>query len=271
MNLRQHAFIVARFLCATLVVCLLASNGSTIIPEAKPVPPHKEIFPEITAQPAPPPAPKPTPHVEPEKPHINCRSQSCIALTFDDGPSPHTNRLLDVLHDMDAKATFYMLGVYVERHADIVQRVHREGHQIGNHTWIHQNLRHMSDAEARAEIDRTNRIIQQVTGVKPDTMRAPFGISDERIQKVSEMPQILWSIDPYDWRERDATVVADRVLSSAERGAIVLVHDIYPTTVDAVPKIINGLRAKGLEPVTINQLLSDGATPPISNYYRQNF
>jgi peptidoglycan/xylan/chitin deacetylase (PgdA/CDA1 family) len=145
--------------------------------------------------------------------------------------------------------------MYVERRAPIMRRMVSEGHQVGNHTWDHYRLPAFPPAVITSEIQRTNDIVQQITGVRPTIMRPPYGETNPTIMSIASVPQILWSIDTDDWRDRNSAVIAQRVIDSASPGAIILLHDIYPTSVDAVPAIIDGLRAKGLEPVTIDELL----------------
>lgn len=209
--------------------------------------------------------PKPAPAVVPP---TDCRQQKCIALTFDDGPSSHTERLLDYLQQHKVKVTFFVLGVYVGKHPGIVQRMAREGHQIGNHTWHHRDLTRMPLPEVTTEIGSTNQIILQTSGVVPQVMRPPYGATNSEIITTSTMPQILWSVDPMDWKDRDAQIVTDRIVGAAERGAIVLAHDVYPTTVDAMPSVIEQLKAQGYTFATVDELLNHGQ-PPVPGEYRK--
>jgi len=211
----------------------------------------KPQMPSVLVQPDKSTLPKPA---EPIK-QPSCAERACVALTFDDGPAAATEPLLNHLATRHVHATFFVLGMYVERQAPIMRRMVSEGHQVGNHTWDHYRLRDFSPAVITSEVQRTNDIVQQVTGVRPTIMRPPYGETNLTIMSISGLPQILWSIDTEDWRDRNSGVIAQRVINSASSGAIILLHDIYPTSVDAVPAIIDGLRAKGLEPVTIDELL----------------
>lgn len=211
-----------------------------------------------------PPKQTPTP-----PPPTDCSQQQCIALTFDDGPSPHTERLLDYLNQHKAKATFFVLGLYVDRHPNAVQRMAKEGHQIGNHTWHHRDLTGMPLSEVVTEIGSTNQAILQISGVVPHVMRPPYGATNAQIAATSTMPQILWSIDPVDWKDRDAQIITDRIVSAAQRGAIVLAHDVYPSTVDAMPVVIERLKAQGYIFATIDELLNKGQPPAAGEYRKQ--
>jgi len=184
-----------------------------------------------------------------------------IALTFDDGPHPvHTPRLLDILAKHNVKATFYVVGSRVQQYPNIVRRMVAEGHEIGNHTWSHPNLTKLSPAAVRSELDRSRDAIAAIAGVKPRTMRPPYGAltQNQRGWIFGEYgyPTIMWSVDPRDWKDRNAGIVSSRIISQTGKGGIVLVHDIHGTSVSAMPSAINGLLAKGYQFVTVSQLLS---------------
>lgn len=201
------------------------------------------------------------------KQKTDCLVQHCIALTFDDGPSKYTEQLLNILQERQAKATFFVLGVYVERFASVMKKMVYDGHQIGNHTWSHRNLTVLSPLEMSAEINQTNYVVQLVSGVIPSILRPPYGAINQEVLQTSNMPQILWSIDPNDWRQRDPSAVAAHIVSAAQRGDIVLLHDVYASSVEAVPAIVDGLRAKGLTFATIDELLPQKETTGV--FYRQ--
>lgn len=214
--------------------------------------------------------PKEAPAQKIEEPaKIDCTKQQCIALTFDDGPSPQTGRLLDVLKEKQAHATFFMIGMYVERHSDFVERIAKEGHEVGGHGWSHKDLTDMADQDVSGEIKQTNDAIFKISGKKPVVMRPPYGKTDERILKLAGMAQILWNIDPRDWQNRDNVAIGDSVIGGAEPGGIVIMHDIYPTTVDAIGRIIDELKNKGYTFATVSELLNQGKTPDLANYYHQ--
>ncbi|NNC87792.1 MAG: polysaccharide deacetylase family protein [Akkermansiaceae bacterium] len=184
-----------------------------------------------------------------------------IAMTFDDGPHPrNTPRLLDMLRQRNIKATFYVIGENVERYPSIARRIVAEGHEIGNHTWTHANLTKLSDASVRKEMTRTRSIIVSTTGVKPRTMRPPYGalLTRQRQMIYNEFgyPTIMWSVDPRDWQRPGVSVVRDRILSGTNNGAIVLAHDLHAPTVDAMPGTLDGLLNKGFKFVTVSQLLA---------------
>ncbi|MFY8215838.1 MAG: polysaccharide deacetylase family protein [Chthoniobacterales bacterium] len=184
-----------------------------------------------------------------------------IALTFDDGPHPvHTPKLLDLLKSEGVKATFFVIGKSVETYPEIAKRIVAEGHEIANHTWTHPSLSKLGAAGVKREIDRTTEVIRNVTGVTPKTMRPPYGATNARINKRLDeefgLKVIMWSVDPLDWKYRNASRVTSEIVSKTQPGGIVLAHDIHPSTVAAMPATIDGLKAKGFRFVTVSELLS---------------
>lgn len=197
-----------------------------------------------------------------------CESKLCVALTFDDGPGVYTPQLLDILREANAKATFFVLGSKVAGGAAVLQRMQHEGHQVGNHTWSHPDLARLPADAVRSEMARTNEAIVQAIGNKPTTVRAPYGSINPAV--LAEMgglglASVLWSVDTRDWADRNSDIVCQRAVGGAQAGAIILLHDIHKTSVDAVPCIIDGLRKHGYEMVTVATLL--GVVQPGVNYY----
>ncbi len=222
-------------------------------------------IPTPTATPDPNPTNTPTPAPPPD---VDCGEVQCVALTFDDGPGPLTGELLDILGEADAPATFFVLGIMVQWQPWILQRMLDEGHEIGNHTYDHRDLTTLSEEDVIAQWTSTNEMIEQATGITPALYRPPFGARDEMVLEVTDGPLILWSLDPRDWRDHDAELVAQRVIDDARAGDIVLLHDMYQSTVDAIPAIIEGLREQGFTLVTVSTLF--GGTPePGATYTRR--
>lgn len=189
-----------------------------------------------------------------------------IAMTFDDGPHPqNTPRLLDMLRERNIKATFYVIGRSVNMYPQIVRRMVAEGHEVGNHTWTHRKLTALSDASVRIEMDRTRDIIIEACGVKPRTMRPPYGALRQNqrawIYKEYGYPTILWNVDPEDWRRPGLSVVTSRIINNTRNGSIVLAHDLHKPTVDAMPATLDGLLRRGFKFVTVSQLLSLNPPP----------
>lgn len=191
-------------------------------------------------------------------------SQPFIAMTFDDGPhSKNTPRLLDILRQRNIKATFYVIGKNVDMYPHLTRRIVAEGHEIGNHTYTHRNLKTLSDAQVMTEMRKATIAIVKATGVQPRTMRPPYGALYQRqremIMNKFGYPTIMWAVDPRDWQRPGVSVVKSRILANTTNGAIVLSHDLHAPTVDAMPSTLDGLLAKGFRFVTVSQLLSQKA------------
>jgi peptidoglycan-N-acetylglucosamine deacetylase len=193
-------------------------------------------------------------------PDTDCSEQKCAALTFDDGPVSGTNDLLDMLAEKDVRVTFFTVGSNVEAHPEIVTRAAAEGHVIGNHTHDHPQLTRLSAEEIRSQIGLTNDAVEAATGVRPALLRPPYGATNDTVAGVAAdlgMAQINWNVDPEDWKDRNSTVVTERVLANTRNGSIVLSHDIHETTREAYADIIDGLRADGFTLVTVPDLLEE--------------
>lgn len=191
-----------------------------------------------------------------------------IAFTFDDGPSKTvTNRILDTLQKYDGKATFFVLGTRVGSYSAEVKRAYSMGCEIGSHSWSHANLRKISAAERKQEINKTNAIIKDVLGVEPTLFRVPYG-DYKGIQQDFDQPLIQWSIDTNDWkykdrqgsgrteaqRNADMQKIINSVLNYATGGEIVLMHDLYDMTADAFEVIAAELYKDGFKFVTVHEL-----------------
>jgi peptidoglycan/xylan/chitin deacetylase (PgdA/CDA1 family) len=203
-------------------------------------------------------------------PAVDCHVVKCVALTFDDGPGPYTTRLLAMLASHHTKVTFFLIGGNIRGREGIVRQEIAQGHAIGDHTWDHPDLSTLDKRAIRAELTRTLDEIVRVTGGPVRLMRPPYGATDKRVGKVArdlKMAQIVWDVDTDDWRDRDSAIVAHRAVSRARRGDIILMHDIHPTTVNAVPKILRGLAKRGFTLVTVPDLLAAHPLKPGKVYY----
>ncbi len=202
---------------------------------------------------------KPTPPPAPPRPPsggvVNCAVEKCVALTFDDGPSVHTERLLDILAEKEAKATFFVLGVNARVQQSTLRRISDMGMEIGNHSWNHMDFTRLSDVEIRGQINDTANLIETITGVRPWIVRPPYGAFNDHTLSSAGAPLILWNVDPEDWKYQDTELIANHLISNAKPGSILLAHDIYGTTVEAMPAVIDGLRSQGYFFVTVSELV----------------
>ncbi|MER7070553.1 polysaccharide deacetylase family protein [Terrabacter sp. NPDC000476] len=195
---------------------------------------------------------------------VDCASARCIALTFDDGPGPYTQRLLDELAAKDVRATFFLIGRSADNRQGLARAEVEAGHVVGNHTYEHRDLANLDPNTIRLEIDRTAAAIKRATGIRPLLLRPPYGATNSTVKSVARelgYSQILWNVDTEDWKNRNVAVTTERALAGAKRGAIILMHDIHPTTVQAVPGIIDSLRARGYTLVTVPELLAGELRP----------
>lgn len=184
------------------------------------------------------------------------QNEKLIALTFDDGPARKTTtKLLNGLKERDAKVTFFVLGSRVNPMKDLILRAYKEGHTIGNHTYNHKNLTNLNDKEVISEINDTNYEIEKIIGVKPKYIRPPYGSYNERIINLSDgMTFVLWIVDTLDWQSRSVNAVYNKIIESAKEGKILLMHDLYETTVDAVLRAIDDLSKEGYKFVSLEEL-----------------
>lgn len=181
-----------------------------------------------------------------------------VALTFDDGPSASTTgRLLDILAAKKVKVTFFVLGNMAQRSPALIQREVAEGHEVESHTMSHQNLVKLSGAAIQDEIAGADAVLKSVTGSPAKLVRPPYGSVNATVRANVGKPMIIWTVDPEDWKYRNAATVRANVVSRTFDGAIVLMHDIHSTTVDAVGAIIDDLRAAGYEFLTVSELAAE--------------
>ena len=202
-------------------------------------------------------APTPAKKTEPRNSGgVDCAN--CVAITYDDGPGAETNRLLDKLKAKNAHASFMVLAPSAEQHTELLKRMKAEGHTIGNHTKSHRQLNTLSYEQVSQEIDAGNAAIKKATGQSTRWVRPPYGATNATVDQVTRdkgVSQALWDVDTVDWKDRNSEHVCSSAVQGARAGSIVLMHDIHPTTVDAADCVIDGLRAKGLEPVSLDRLL----------------
>ncbi len=179
-----------------------------------------------------------------------------VAITFDDGPHPvYTPRLLDGLKERNVKAMFFLIGENIVGREHIVRRMAEEGHIIGNHTFHHVQLNCLNEEVACQEITSTNELIESIINKPIEFIRPPFGAWSSKKSCPVELFTILWNIDPLDWKDQNADLIVQRVLSEVKDGSVILLHDVYDTSVEAALRIIDVLQAEGYEFVTADQFI----------------
>lgn len=194
---------------------------------------------------------------------VDCSQVKCVALTFDDGPTPFTDRLLGILNDNNAKATFFEIGNKVAANPAGAKRVVDAGMEIGNHTWEHPNMTTLPPADVPGQLSKANDAIAAATGVRPKLWRPPGGLTDAAVNQQAAnagLAGILWDVIPYDWIN-DSNTAASRYLlmTQIKPGSVVLLHDTYSSTVDLVYQFIPVLKANNYHLVTVSQLLGPRA------------
>lgn len=183
------------------------------------------------------------------------QDKKLIAFTFDDGPSEtNTNYLLDNLDKYDAKVTFFVLGSRVNSNKETIKRAYLEGNAIGSHTYNHRNLNLLSDVALMDEVKKTNEAIKEVIGTSPTLLRPPYGNLTDHGKELANMSIVLWNIDPLDWKYKDKNRVAQEIIEHAHDGAIILVHDIYKSSVEGALLAMEELQKQGYAFVTINEM-----------------
>ncbi|HSK67706.1 MAG TPA: polysaccharide deacetylase family protein [Candidatus Limnocylindria bacterium] len=208
-----------------------------------------------------PPAPTPAPDlsrrqalargIDPDKP--------MLALTFDDGPQPESLRVLNALNAHGARATFFILGRNIEGNEYVLAKIAEGGHELATHSWSHPNLTEISESAVRSQMTRTMDKILEVTGQQVRLMRPPYGAADRLSRRVLAdlgLPVILWGVDSLDWKTRSARATAKTILKEARDGAIILCHDIWASTGEAMEAVVPELIRRGFQLVTVSEMMS---------------
>lgn len=192
----------------------------------------------------------------PTKRNLNkYKNKKLIALTFDDGPSNNTKYFIKELQKRDALVTFFVVGNRVKKYEDVLKEAYLMGNQIGSHTYSHKNLLYLNEEEITKEIEKTNEAIYNVIGTKPTIIRVPYGNINKKIRSISNMNHILWNVDTLDWKYKNSNRVYKEIIKHAEDGNIILLHDIFKTSVNGVLKAIDELKKQGYEFVTIDEMV----------------
>lgn len=188
-----------------------------------------------------------------------------VALTFDDGPKAGTTDvLLDGLAERQASATFFLIGRQIGENRALVERMAAEGHQIGNHTWDHTRLEGSTAAVIAREVEQTDQLLQSILGPGDYWVRPPYGGVDDTVRATVTVPMVKWSVDPRDWESLNTDQVVQAVLEAVRPNSIILLHDIYPTSVEAALRLVDLLRQEGYQFVTVEELLALNGVAPES-------
>jgi peptidoglycan-N-acetylglucosamine deacetylase len=210
------------------------------------------------------PPPGARPSVRPRRtrpvvPAVNCHVAKCVALTFDDGPGPYTAQVLAELRSLHVRATFFVIGRNAKQSPEMVRALRAAGMVVGNHSWSHPRMTKLSLAKQRTQIRRTQALLEATIGQRPRFFRPPmwaWNRTTARAVAEEGMVGVLFSVDTRDWSKPGVTAIVRQALT-AHAGQIIALHDAggdREQTVQALPLIVKGLRARGLEPVTLDEL-----------------
>lgn len=177
-----------------------------------------------------------------------------VALTFDDGPSKYTEEILKTLEEYDSNATFFVLGNKIEAYNDVISNMYKNGNEIGNHTYNHRWLTKLSPEEQREQITKTQEIIKKYTGYTPIYLRPTYGSVNQKLRNNTNLKIMLWNIDTKDWKYKSVDTIVNNALKNVKDGSIILMHDTYKRTSDAVKIIVPKLIENGYQLVTVSEL-----------------
>lgn len=181
-------------------------------------------------------------------------SKPVIALTFDDGPSKYTDDILSLLKENNAYATFFVVGNKVETYSSTINTMIKNGNEIGNHSYSHKWLSRLSTNSIKEEIELTQNVLKNIAGYTPTLIRPTYGAVNKKLRNSTNLKVILWDVDTKDWKIKSEEKIAERALNSIEDGDIVLMHDIYERSYNALKIIIPALKEEGYQFVTVSEL-----------------
>lgn len=182
------------------------------------------------------------------------KDKKMVALTFDDGPSNNTSKILDILEGYGVKATFFLLGVNIEGNEKVVKRMDDLDMEIGNHLYSHKLVTKLEDKEIKEEISKVDKKVFEIVGKKPTLVRTSYGTFNKRLSNVINRPVIRWNIDTMDWRYHNSKRISNSITKKVHDGDIILMHDIYSATVNSLKITIPKLLDEGYQLVTVSEL-----------------
>jgi peptidoglycan-N-acetylglucosamine deacetylase len=188
-------------------------------------------------------------------------NEKSIALTFDDGPAgTKTARILDILKENKMEATFFCIGKNIEGNEELLKRISKEGHIIGNHSYTHHRFFDLfSSRKMLSELQEMNRVCFNITGLSPRFFRPPYGVTNPNLKKAvlkGGFISIGWSIRSFDTVIRHEARLLNKILSALKPGAILLLHDTSETTLKILPRLLNAIRDKGYRVVRLDKMIN---------------
>ena len=194
---------------------------------------------------------------------VEVDSPPLVALTFDDGPrNKTTGPLLDGLALREVPATFFLVGSRIDGSEALIERMAADGHQIGIHTYDHVIVTDLSRGDFDLQVGKTRAKLTNILGDGSFWLRPPYGIVDQSVERWCDCPLILWSVDPEDWKDKDVDRIVASVLEHVRDGDIILMHDIFESSVEAALRVVDALLAQGYCFVTVEQLMEQRGVQP---------
>lgn len=184
----------------------------------------------------------------------NIIADKFIAFTFDDGPSIYTSKIMDILDNYNFKATFFEVGNMINKYPEVTKEVVSRGYEVGNHTTDHSNLNKLNVSKIKSKVDGNNTIFNELTGENMILVRCPYGNSNKRVRETINSPIIYWSVDSRDWESRNTDKIVNLVKENTRDGDIVLFHDLYSTTMEAVEILTEYFYLNGYKIVSVSEL-----------------
>lgn len=198
-------------------------------------------LPTINPQVVPTPQPKP-------------RSKA-VALTFDDGPSTvNTPKVLELLKKYNAHATFFILGTRASAGAEVLKQEVAQGCEIGNHSWDHTNLAGLSMKKVNKQYNKTANLVKRLVGYDITLLRPPYGAISQKMRNKLKHPMVLWNVDTLDWKYKNTKKIMKQLKKNVKDGDIILMHDIHPTTAEALKKVLPWLVKNDYDILTVSEL-----------------
>lgn len=191
-----------------------------------------------------------------------------VAFTFDDGPSKYTEELLAVLKEYNAEATFFVLGCNIDQYASTIEDMKDNGHQIGSHGVSHTDFTKMTNENLIKELEKTKELLAKYD-ITQTLVRPPYGRVNDQVKETVDYPLIMWSIDPRDWESKDSNSEVQIIIENIKDGSIIIMHDSYKPTIDAVRMVLPILKEKGYEFVTIDELFKGSELEDGKQYYKK--
>lgn len=187
---------------------------------------------------------------------VNCSQQKCIALTFDDGPNAATtSQILSILEKEHVTASFFVVGSRIAGNQGLLRQMYTDGDEIGNHSWSHPDLTTLMPDEVRQQVVMTQEAVESSGVPAPTLFRPPYGDVNKMVLSNIPLTVMFWNEDPQDWAANSPQQIEQSVLSSAKPGGIIDMHDIYHVTANALDPIIQKLKSRKYQFVTVSQLM----------------